>query len=78
MDFNLSTIRADVQAGQHSLSGRGRNVIGNPLHAVSWLVEQLSRQNNRIEQAQRILSGTMTAHTPVHPGDRVRVNMRWQ
>lgn len=52
MDFNLSTIRADVQAGQHSLSGRGRNVMGNPLHAVSWLVEQLSRQNNRIEQAQ--------------------------
>jgi 2-keto-4-pentenoate hydratase len=76
MDLDVSTIRVDVQVGQKSLSGRGTNVMGNPLHAVIWLVEQLSTQNKRIEAGQIILNGTMTAPTPVHPGDRIRVDMQ--
>ena len=75
-DLDVSSIRVDVQVGQQSLSGRGTNVMGNPLHAVSWLVEQLSTQNKRIEAGQIILSGTMTVPTPVHPGDRIRVDIR--
>jgi 2-keto-4-pentenoate hydratase len=75
-DLNLSTVWVDVQVGEYSLSGNGTSVMGNPLHAVSWLIEQLSRQNKRIEAGQIILSGSMTTPTPVQPGDLVRVDMR--
>lgn len=74
-DLDLSTIRVDVQIGQQGLNGKGTNVMGNPLHAVSWLVGHLSTQNKRIEAGQIILSGTMTVPTPVHPADRVRVEI---
>jgi len=75
LDQDLSAIRADVSVGAQRLSGTGANVMGSPLHAVSWLVAQLSRQNERIEAGQIILSGTMTAPTPVRPGDQVSVNV---
>lgn len=75
-DLDVSTIQVNVQIEQQTLSGKATNVMGNPLHAVSWLVDQLSTQNKRIEAGQTILSGTMTVPTPVHPGDRIRVDIR--
>lgn len=75
LDRDLSTIRVDVAVGQQRLCGTGANVMGNPLHAVSWLVAQLSRQNERIEAGQIILSGTMTAPIPARPGDQVSVSV---
>jgi 2-keto-4-pentenoate hydratase len=75
-DLDLSSIRVDARVGQQALIGRGTNVMGNPLHAVRWLAEHLSREDKRIEAGQIVLSGTLTQPTPIHPGDRIEVDIR--
>lgn len=57
--------------GTHPQRGTGRAVLGNPLHAVAWLANALGRHGVLIEAGHVVLSGSMTAAVPVHPGDTV-------
>jgi 2-keto-4-pentenoate hydratase len=44
-------------------TGRGREVLGNPLEAVVWLANKLARRRTGLKAGQIVLTGSMT---PVH------------
>jgi 2-keto-4-pentenoate hydratase len=52
-------------AGDHLASGRGDQVMGNPLAAVAWLSGHLVERGRRLERGQVVLTGSLTGHHPV-------------
>jgi 2-keto-4-pentenoate hydratase len=51
--------------------GRGANVLGGPLIALSWLANELSRHAVALEQGQIVTTGTCCTPIPIEPGDTV-------
>ena len=51
--------------------GRGANVLGGPLIALTWLANELSRQGIALAQGQIVTTGTCCVPIPVGPGDVV-------
>lgn len=49
-------------AGDHLASGRGDQVMGNPLAAVAWLSQHLVERGRRLEQGHVVLTGSLTGH----------------
>jgi 2-keto-4-pentenoate hydratase len=41
---------------------------GHPLHGVAWLAAQLDRRGQRLREGELILTGGLTAATPLRPG----------
>lgn len=54
--------------GEHLATGRGDQVMGNPLAAVAWLSQHLSERSHPLERGQVILTGSLTGHHPVPAG----------
>lgn len=52
-------------------TGAGAAVLGSPLHAATWLANQLLSRGALLEAGQVILTGSITAAQPVGPGDAV-------
>jgi 2-keto-4-pentenoate hydratase len=53
-------------------SGSGAAVLGDPLNALSWLANRLSRDGLALERGAVVATGTCTGLDPVRPGDAVR------
>jgi 2-keto-4-pentenoate hydratase len=51
--------------------GRGANVLGGPLVALTWLANELSGLGLALERGQIVTTGTCCVPVPVAPGDRV-------
>lgn len=51
--------------------GRGANVLGGPLIALTWLANELSGQGVALAQGQIVTTGTCCVPIPVGPGDVV-------
>lgn len=51
--------------------GRGANVLGGPLIALTWLVNELSRLGVALERGQIVTTGTCCVPVPIAPGDSV-------
>ena len=52
-------------------TGAGAAVIGSPLHAATWLANTLIGHGVELDAGHVILTGSLTAAVPVHPGDAV-------
>jgi 2-keto-4-pentenoate hydratase len=55
-------------------SGFGRNVLGDPRVALTWLVNELSGLGISCEPGQVVTTGTCRVPVAVKPGDRVEAN----
>jgi 2-keto-4-pentenoate hydratase len=60
--------------GEASLSGYGRNVLGDPRVALTWLVNELSGLGVACEKDQIVTTGTCRVPLGVKPGDRVEAD----
>ncbi|KAJ5218532.1 uncharacterized protein N7498_000631 [Penicillium cinerascens] len=69
-DLNLSNMRGFLKFnGQEVMSGNTKNILGNPLAAVSWLVNRLSEYGIEFEAGQLIMPGSCLEAVPMEqPG----------
>jgi 2-keto-4-pentenoate hydratase len=57
--------------GRIVATGAGAAVLGSPLHAATWLANELTDRGAELEAGHVILSGSITAAVPVTAGDAV-------
>jgi 2-keto-4-pentenoate hydratase len=57
--------------GEPEISGSTQNVLGNPLHGLTWLANWLARRGEGLKRGQRVASGSCTGMTPVACDDTV-------
>lgn len=60
--------------GNPAGSGSGANVLGDPLVALTWLVNELNTYGDGVNQGQFVTTGTCVIPVPIAPGDRVRAD----
>jgi 2-keto-4-pentenoate hydratase len=70
------SVRAEVSDGRIA-TGSGRNVMGDPVEALVWLVNELGRAGQTLGAGQFVTTGACVAPIPVVPGDRVAADFGW-
>jgi 2-keto-4-pentenoate hydratase len=58
-------------------SGIGANALGDPVEALAWLVNELTRQGRAVEAGQFVTTGTCVTPIPVSPGDTIAADYGW-
>ena len=74
-DFDY--IDAAIQIKQNDVAvdpGFGRNVLGDPRVALTWLVNELSRLGIACEPGQFVTTGTCRVPVTVQPNDRINAD----
>jgi 2-oxo-3-hexenedioate decarboxylase/2-keto-4-pentenoate hydratase len=61
----------DALAGE----GTGADVLGHPLHALTWLANHLAARGDGLEAGQIVLTGSLVKTVWLKPGDRVRMEL---
>lgn len=69
-------VQASVSDGRRP-QGVGRNVLGDPVEALVWLVAELGAAGQAIEAGQFVTTGACVPPIPVQPGDRVEADYGW-
>ncbi|HWT31240.1 MAG TPA: hydratase, partial [Propylenella sp.] len=54
--------------------GKGRNVLGDPRAALTWLVNELSGLGIALKTGQVVTTGTCVVPVPIAAGDKVRAD----
>lgn len=70
------SVRAEVSDGRIA-TGSGRNVMGDPVEALVWLVNELGRAGQTLGAGQFVTTGACVAPIPVVPGDQVQADFGW-
>jgi len=69
---HLADLSVTLQRRGHpDIKGSTRNVLGNPLHALTWLANWLARRGEGLKRGQLISSGSCTGMTELSAHDRV-------
>ncbi|WP_346035306.1 2-keto-4-pentenoate hydratase [Brevibacterium picturae] len=63
------TAEVDGPSGSRAFEGVGRNVLGDPAAALTWLVNELSAVDIGLAAGDFITTGTCSEPIPVEPGD---------
>ena len=63
-----------VVAGKLERDGIGRNVLGDPRVALTWLVNELAAHGITLRAGQVVTTGTCLIPLPIVPGDEVRMD----
>ena len=61
--------------GELVATASGAASLGHPAAAVAWLVRRLAASGEGLAAGEVVLSGGLTAATPVGPGDAVAVTI---
>ena len=69
-------VRARVSDGR-TPQGLGSNVLGDPVEALRWLVNELSATGRTLQAGQFVTTGACVAPIPVLPGQRVDADFGW-
>ena len=69
-------VRARVSDGR-VLDGVGSNVLGDPLEALVWFVNEIGAAGRTIEPEQFITTGACVTPIPVEPGHQVHADFGW-
>ncbi len=64
------TVRSSA-GGEVVRQGRGSNVLGGPLIALTWLTNELSRINTVLRAGEVVTTGTCVTPPPIAAGDRI-------
>ena len=69
-------VRAAVSDGRRP-QGRGGNVLGDPVEALVWLVNELGAAGQTIDAGQFVTTGACVAPVPVVPGQFIEADFGW-
>lgn len=69
-------LRAKVSDGRE-LTGVGANVLGDPVEALRWLVNELTGQGRTLKAGQFVTTGACVPPIPVQVGDAVQADFGW-
>lgn len=69
-------VQAEVSDGRRP-AGIGRNVLGDPLVALRWLVNELGSAGQTLQAGQFVTTGACVVPIAVQPGDRVQADFGW-
>lgn len=72
-DLVTHTVTA-YKNGQAAGTGSGANVLGDPRVAVTWLVNEVCRFGDGIQQHQIVTTGTCVIPFAIAPGDQLRMD----
>ena len=70
MDLSKHRVLISV-GGQPSIEGDGSNVLGDPRIALTWLVNELSRNGINLTAGETVTTGTCVTPITIQPGDLV-------
>lgn len=56
--------------------GRGRDVMGHPFEALSWLANMLAQRGKGLTRGMIVMTGSMVATKFVNPGDAVNLSVQ--
>jgi 2-keto-4-pentenoate hydratase len=73
IDLPAQAVRVTVN-GKLLREGSGANVLGHPLHALEWLVNNLSARGIGLKAGQYITTGVTTEVYMAERGDRITVD----
>jgi 2-keto-4-pentenoate hydratase len=60
--------------GEQVATGSGANVLGDPLIALTWLVNELRSYADGITSGQFVTTGTCVVPVAIRPGDNMRAD----
>lgn len=69
-------VQAQVSDGR-VLKGQGSNVLGDPLVALVWLVNELRSHGQTLAAGQFVTTGACVVPIPVQPGQAVTADFGW-
>lgn len=69
-------VHAEVSDGRRP-TGVGSNVLGDPLEALVWLVNELSAAGQTLRAGQFVTTGACVPPIPVEPGHTVKADFGW-
>jgi 2-keto-4-pentenoate hydratase len=69
-------VRTRVSDGR-TPAGVGANVLGDPVDALVWLVNELGAQGLTLHTGQFVTTGACVPPIPVRPGDAVEADFGW-
>lgn len=70
--FNLSRVQAKLYKDGKVVSlGSGKNVLGNPLNSLLWVVNKAVSLGEKVKKGDIVITGTMTRMVPAQPGSYV-------
>jgi 2-keto-4-pentenoate hydratase len=61
--------------GEQAVTGQGSAALGDPAHAVAWLLNKLASFGVQAQRGDIVLSGALAATMPVNAGDEVRLEL---
>jgi 2-keto-4-pentenoate hydratase len=64
-------------AVERSFDGVGSNVLGDPLRALVWMVNELRNQSIDLQAGHFVTTGACVVPIPISPGDRVQADFGW-
>jgi 2-keto-4-pentenoate hydratase len=60
--------------GEQVVSGHGADVLGDPRDALTWMVNECSRQGITLKRHQYVTTGVIGRPVPIKPGDHIRAD----
>lgn len=69
-------VRAQVSDGRRP-EGLGSNVLGDPVEALVWLVNEITTAGQTITPGQFVTTGACVPPIPVQPGQQVEADFGW-
>lgn len=69
-------VQAEVSDGRRP-TGVGANVMGDPVAALVWIVNELTSVGRTLEAGQFVTTGACVPPIPVQPGDAVQADFGW-
>lgn len=74
--LDLSAIRGVLTMnGTVAGEGHGRDVLGHPFEALTWLANTIAAQGKSMKKGMVVMTGTMIATKFVKPGDALNFNV---
>tara|TARA_A100001037_G_scaffold258364_1_gene245518 strand:+ start:2911 stop:3648 length:738 start_codon:yes stop_codon:yes gene_type:complete len=75
-DVDLAAIECTMTINDEIVgSGKGSDVMGNPLNPCLWLVNQLQSKGLGLDEGMTIITGSMISPKMAQDGDVVRIDM---
>lgn len=75
-DLPALQVQAQVSDGRQ-LQGQGANVLGDPVEALVWLVNELRAAGQTLRAGQFVTTGACVVPIAVEPGQRVEADFGW-
>jgi 2-keto-4-pentenoate hydratase len=71
-ELDLASLKGAVHINEQLIdTGYGRDVLGHPFNALSWLANKILEQNQIIEAGMTVMTGTMITTQFVKSGDHL-------